>query len=640
MSQRRAQCSECDKIYRLKTAKQIANDQLPPCPKCKGPLKLVFDPSELAPRVQEFSGDSPATETQLPIAVSPKRRLVSSTTKVILLIVSTAAASCWLMLFLLAPGASNKVEAVADSHFREQQLTEDVDSTTNEARKPRASKKVKPNRPPELPELESNIEVVPSPDDVPEVEIIGSDLPALRYGWQDGHYYGFHYFLNAELNGKSHAFKGSCRILFGPSLAELKSRGRQAPKKDVVVDPTNSIEDFSMGTGSAFLINADGYLVTCAHVVSGADGILVQLQGKSYMAQPIVIDHDHDLALIRTSAIDAIPLSIGNSNSVRLGEEVRVIGYPLSSLLDDRLTVTRGTVSSKSAEENNGGTLQVDAAINPGNSGGPVVNGRGQFVGVASSKLYGEAISNVGFAVPSNQVEQILKSRGIKLQTAPVSEELTGPDLIDRISRSVALVRVWSREEENQEKIAHYTCWQSARAMPSEGISWTRDEVRESGDLQVDSMGIVSGLDSELRLPFLWAHPIEMIIDSLDSEGRERWMREGEHTIEVSWPNQRSVSFHSVLNTTRSRVPGAFARPHAFRENNFFGDDRTTRYRATSETRFAVLKDEDSTASKYVKATKLIASEYTGAPCVYSRWNTSDRVRCSRFVPTARLCEI
>jgi serine protease Do len=161
-------------------------------------------------------------------------------------------------------------------------------------------------------------------------------------------------------------------------------------------------------TGSGFVISADGLVVTNHHVVDGADSVQVTLDGRPYPAQVRGTDQATDVALLQIDAGHPLPyLDLGDSEALRVGEWIMVVGSPLRL----EQTVTVGVVSAKhrslgvldSSFEN---FIQTDAAINFGNSGGPLVNLRGQVVGIATLINWGA--ENIGFAVPVSTLEQIL----------------------------------------------------------------------------------------------------------------------------------------------------------------------------------------------------------------------------------------
>lgn len=176
-------------------------------------------------------------------------------------------------------------------------------------------------------------------------------------------------------------------------------------------------------TGTGVIITSDGYIVTNAHVIYDneygaglSDEISVLLNdGKSYDAKVIGYDTDCDIAVLKIDAEGLDAAEFGDSDSLRLGEDVVAIGNPLG--FDLMNTVTRGIISGKdrqiSINDQSMDLLQTDAAINSGNSGGPLINKYGQVIGINSSKMSssysGEAsIEGIGFAIPSNAASRII----------------------------------------------------------------------------------------------------------------------------------------------------------------------------------------------------------------------------------------
>jgi len=178
--------------------------------------------------------------------------------------------------------------------------------------------------------------------------------------------------------------------------------------------PPDFFDNQSLGSG--FLISADGYIMTCAHVVENASEILVRLNDRrEFVARPIGADKRSDVALLKIDATSLPVARIGDPSKVRVGEWVLAIGSPFGF----ESSATAGIVSAKGRSlprENYVPFIQTDVAINPGNSGGPLFNLQGEVIGI-NSQIYSRTGGFMGlsFAVPIDiamQVVQQLKAGG------------------------------------------------------------------------------------------------------------------------------------------------------------------------------------------------------------------------------------
>jgi serine protease Do len=164
------------------------------------------------------------------------------------------------------------------------------------------------------------------------------------------------------------------------------------------------------GLGSGFVIDQNGYIVTNHHVVDGAQTIEVAFDsGRTLPGKVVGTDPETDLALIKVEATGLPTLALGRSTELKVGEPVMAIGNPFG--LDH--TVTVGVISGTSRVIGAGrydDFLQTDAAINPGNSGGPLINTRGQVVGIAAAiASQGGGFQGVGFAIPMDLAQPIVQ---------------------------------------------------------------------------------------------------------------------------------------------------------------------------------------------------------------------------------------
>lgn len=175
---------------------------------------------------------------------------------------------------------------------------------------------------------------------------------------------------------------------------------------------TNSFygQYISQGAGSGVIISTDGYIVTNNHVIDGASSITVTLRDEStYSAQLIGKDSVIDVALLKIDATDLKAANFGDSDTLKVGDKAVAIGNPLGQLGG---TVTDGIISALDRDvvidDETMNLLQTDTAINPGNSGGGLFNGQGALVGIVVAKSSGEEIEGLGFAIPINDVVDII----------------------------------------------------------------------------------------------------------------------------------------------------------------------------------------------------------------------------------------
>lgn len=164
-------------------------------------------------------------------------------------------------------------------------------------------------------------------------------------------------------------------------------------------------------SGSGFFVSSDGYIVTNDHVIENANSITVLLyDGRVIPATVVGRDSDSDIAVIRIEGTNYPFLSFGNSNNMRVGEQVAAIGNPLGELAN---SMTVGHISALNRDINIDGTshnkIQTDAAVNRGNSGGPLLNLYGEVIGVVSAKSTGMDVEGLGFAIPSSHAEGIVR---------------------------------------------------------------------------------------------------------------------------------------------------------------------------------------------------------------------------------------
>ena len=199
------------------------------------------------------------------------------------------------------------------------------------------------------------------------------------------------------------------------------------------------------GSGSGFIVSPDGYILTNNHVVAGADKVTVKLYDKrEFTAKVVGTDPNTDVAVIRIDTRGLPPVQFGNSDSTRVGEWALAIGNPFGEAFG--FTVTAGIVSAKGrllqGLQNSRYAIQdfiqTDAAINPGNSGGPLVNIRGQVIGINSAIASDNGLSaGYGFAIPINLARTVMDQL---VKTGHVERAVMGVQITDADENDAAAV--------------------------------------------------------------------------------------------------------------------------------------------------------------------------------------------------------
>jgi len=195
------------------------------------------------------------------------------------------------------------------------------------------------------------------------------------------------------------------------------------------------------GQGSGFILSKDGRILTNYHVIEETQQVEVTLSDKhKYKAQIILQDPAHDLALLQIKASNLTPAVLSESRDLQVGQNVYAIGNPFGL----QGTMTTGILSSiRSVKEPQGPTienaLQTDAAINPGNSGGPLLNSRGEVIGINTLIATGgaEQSSGIGFAIPVDTIKAVLsdysKYGRVRRPSLGIASLAIGPDLAEQI---------------------------------------------------------------------------------------------------------------------------------------------------------------------------------------------------------------
>jgi len=195
-----------------------------------------------------------------------------------------------------------------------------------------------------------------------------------------------------------------------PPSVEEQERTFSVGEVVVMLEPTVVRIEIPEGSGSGVIISRTGYVLTNNHVVEDAHRITITLvSGEEYDGIVIARDEHRDLAIVgiiagRTDFSEAV---LGSSEDMIVGEDVIAIGYALG--FEGQVTISKGIISAI-REMDGDNYIQTDAAINPGSSGGPLVNLRGEIMGINTAKYVGEAVESIGLAIPINEVKLFIEN--------------------------------------------------------------------------------------------------------------------------------------------------------------------------------------------------------------------------------------
>ncbi len=242
----------------------------------------------------------------------------------------------------------------------------------------------------------------------------------------------------------------------------------------VVLITSEFTEAQGSGTGTGIVLSSDGYIITNCHVIetsyqtyqstgdmnpfenpfsffgggyeavtqtAQADKVTVTMSdGSEHKAEIIGSDESTDLALLKIDVDGLIPAVLGSSDDLNLGETAITLGYPLGLGLSASEGIVSGLEKELTTELSSGGTatmtlIQTDASINPGNSGGPLLNKRGEVIGITSSKLVDSTVEGIGFAIPITDAMPILEDLMNKGYVSTPKIGITGSDITPAVKR-------------------------------------------------------------------------------------------------------------------------------------------------------------------------------------------------------------
>ena len=218
------------------------------------------------------------------------------------------------------------------------------------------------------------------------------------------------------------------------------------------VKPSANIDNdkvLNAASGSGFAVSSKGHVVTNHHVIDGCQSIKIHFKGKVIPTSIINFDPGNDVALLKGDFTPSHILPLSNEKTELL-QDVFVAGYPFGNKISTSIKVTKGIISSLTGIGNNFSNFQIDAALQPGNSGGPILNNKGNVIGVAVAKLdrkyieknFGVLPENTNFGIKTSVVKSMLNSSDINLPN-PNKNEISKSELGKNISNATYYLSCW-----------------------------------------------------------------------------------------------------------------------------------------------------------------------------------------------------
>lgn len=367
-------------------------------------------------------------------------------------------------------------------------------------------------------------------------EAVGSAANAdepLRYRLRPGLAVAYDFTLTVDPAGRRRVHSGSCSYRVGSANAD---------------PPADELQS----TGSGFFITGDGHLVTCFHVIEDAAKVTVTLGQRDWAAEVLAVDRINDLAVLKVDAGPEERLGISPDGEVELAEEIRVVGFPLSNVLGKKIKFTRGVVSGATETLPDGqSAFQIDATVNPGNSGGPVVNTRGEVVGIATALYAGQNVSEVGFATPVSHLRRLMAELGVAPRQTSRRGPVTGPALARRVTPAVAYLQVTIDPASRRSYNVSYD-GQARGLAPTEHFH---------GKFDLNRIGEVTKHDGDSVMPVSFDPYGMLAIENFDHDSRQQWVDKQLVTFTITKPREESRSPLGRFATPRFAVPRGFGGP-------------------------------------------------------------------------------
>ena len=267
------------------------------------------------------------------------------------------------------------------------------------------------------------------------------------YTWADGEKY-----IGMWKNSNQHG-QGTYTDKNGNSTNGIWEEGKFVSGDAEIDMPDIKNKLFAAASGSGFFVSQTGHIITNFHVIDSCDSVKVSFKGDNINAKVLAIDKMNDLAILK-SAINPDQIFSVAKEDADLLENIIIAGFPLGKSVSSSIKTSKGSVTSLSGYGDNFSEFQTDAALNQGNSGGPILNQKGNIVGVAVA-VFGkeEGIESFNFGIKSSTLRTFAKSNGLNFQT-PNVKDLSNKDLGKLIINATVYLECYMTEAKIQKLIA------------------------------------------------------------------------------------------------------------------------------------------------------------------------------------------
>ena len=205
-------------------------------------------------------------------------------------------------------------------------------------------------------------------------------------------------------------------------------------------------------SGTGFFVSRSGHIITNHHVIEDCKAVKVSFKGDEVKARVLAMDRFNDLAILKTNLTPSNVYSVSNED-VQLLEDVIIAGYPLGKKVSAAIKTSKGSVTSLAGYGDNYSEFQTDAALNQGNSGGPIIDQKGNVIGVAVSKLVEEGVESFNFGIKASILKTFARSNNLTF-LPPNNRDLSNRELGQLITNATLYIECWMTVAQIKQKIA------------------------------------------------------------------------------------------------------------------------------------------------------------------------------------------